>query len=211
MSVDHVTGAEQADDDSVGYGRPMTEQLAPATEPADPSEQAGPAERTLFGSTAPSVASVSDSRPVELGVTFVPAVNGQVTGVRFYKGPGNTGTHTGTLWTASGQVIKTAAFQAETASGWQTLTFDVPVTILPNTEYVVSYHAPTGRYAVTGNAFNSAALHNPPLHVPMTGAMYTYGAGGVFPGDSSNLKITTPEDLELARALVGLRTGGRTA
>ena len=37
------------------------------------------------------------------------------------------------------------------------------------------------------------------------------GAVRVFPGDGSNLKITMPEDLELARALIERRTRGPTA
>ena len=35
---------------------------------------------------------------VELGLRFTPTVDGFVTGVRFYKGAGNTGTHVGSLW-----------------------------------------------------------------------------------------------------------------
>ena len=33
---------------------------------------------------------------------FTADVNGSITGIRFYKGAGNTGTHIGNLWTASG-------------------------------------------------------------------------------------------------------------
>ena len=35
-------------------------------------------------------------------ITTVKFVTGTVTGVRFYKGAGNTGTHTGHLWSATG-------------------------------------------------------------------------------------------------------------
>jgi len=35
---------------------------------------------------------------VELGMKFQSSESGYVTGIRFYKGTGNTGTHTGTLW-----------------------------------------------------------------------------------------------------------------
>jgi hypothetical protein len=34
---------------------------------------------------------------VELGVKFTSDVDGQVTGIRFYKGSGNSGTHVGNL------------------------------------------------------------------------------------------------------------------
>ena len=41
-------------------------------------------------------------------------------GIRFYKAVANTGTHVGSLWTASGQLLASATFTGETASGWQT-------------------------------------------------------------------------------------------
>ena len=46
-------------------------------------------------------------------------------GVRFYKGTGNTGTHTGSLWSSTGLRLATGTFTGETSSGWQTLTFAV--------------------------------------------------------------------------------------
>ena len=58
--------------------------------------------------------------PVELGAAFTPAKDGTVTAIRFYKGAGNTGTHTGSLWTASGTRLATVTFTGETATGWQT-------------------------------------------------------------------------------------------
>ena len=54
---------------------------------------------------------------------MVPAADGFITGVRFYKGAGNTGTHTGTLYSASGSVLATGTFSNETATGWQMLNF----------------------------------------------------------------------------------------
>ena len=53
--------------------------------------------------------------------------NGQITGIRFYKSGGNLGTHTGSLWAATGgSPLATATFTNETASGWQTATFSSP-------------------------------------------------------------------------------------
>ena len=54
-------------------------------------------------------------------------VTGYVTGVRFYKGSQNTGTHTGELWSSTGQLLATATFSSESASGWQQLNFANPV------------------------------------------------------------------------------------
>ena len=55
--------------------------------------------------------------------------NGWVSGVRFYKGTGNSGTHTGSLWTDGGTLLATGTFTGETASGWQTLEFPTAVQV----------------------------------------------------------------------------------
>ena len=52
---------------------------------------------------------------VELGVKFRADQPGFVTGIRFYKGAGNTGTHVGNLWTSDGTLLATATFTGETA------------------------------------------------------------------------------------------------
>ena len=73
--------------------------------------------------TTPAVAAWPDNGSVELGVKVTPAVDGTITGVSFYKGATNTGTHTGHLWGSTGAPLATATFTGETASGWQTALF----------------------------------------------------------------------------------------
>ncbi len=106
-----------------------------------------------------------------------------MTGVRFYKGAGNSGTHTGTLWSSTGSRLATGTFTNESASGWQTLTFAAEVPVSANTTYVVSYYAPRGRYSYTYDQFRSA-LTNPPL-TALSGSngVYRYGSSG-FPSSS---------------------------
>src|SRR6202043_3476529 len=89
-------------------------------------------------SWAPVNPSANDGSELELGMQFQSAQSGYVTGVRFYKGAGNTGTHTGTLWTATGAKLTSGTFTNETATGWQTMTFARSVPIQANTTYVVS-------------------------------------------------------------------------
>ena len=51
---------------------------------------------SLFSTaTVPTETSSDDGGAYELGVRFSPSQSGQISGVRFYKGTGNTGTHTG--------------------------------------------------------------------------------------------------------------------
>jgi hypothetical protein len=142
---------------------------------------------SLFPATAvPVVAADSDTAAVEVGVKFRSDVGGTVTGLRFYKGTGNTGTHVAHLWSATGTSLATATMSGESASGWQSVTFPAPVTISANTTYVASYYAPSGHYAADAGFFSSAGVDNPPLHAlsdPAGGGdgVYRYGTGGGFP------------------------------
>ncbi|URD49591.1 DUF4082 domain-containing protein [Chroococcidiopsis sp. CCNUC1] len=139
---------------------------------------------TWNDTATPTTAASSDTQAVELGVKFKSDVNGYVTGIRFYKGSGNTGTHIGNLWTSAGQLLTTATFSNETASGWQQVNFSQPVAINANTVYVASYHTSSGRYAINEGYFTSS-IDSPPLHFLRDGesggnGVYKYGTTG-FP------------------------------
>ncbi|MEY9875398.1 hypothetical protein ABH931_004899 [Streptacidiphilus sp. MAP12-33] len=139
--------------------------------------------------TVPGTTDVTaDPNSLELGARFQASVAGNVTGVTFYKGTGNTGTHTGSLWSSAGQLLATGTFTNETATGWQTLTFATPVAISANTAYVVSYHAPNGNYAADEGYFGGAHLAYPLTALAdLSGAhngLYQYGTSA-FPTGSS--------------------------
>jgi chitodextrinase len=132
----------------------------------------------------PAIVSDPDNVSVELGVKFRSSVNGFICGIRFYKGSTNTGTHTGKLWSSSGQLLANATFQNETASGWQQVSFANPVAITANTTYVASYVAPVGRYSANTNYFTAAVTSGPLTALSNAEAggngVYQYGSGG-FP------------------------------
>jgi|GEM_PF-1864945 len=98
---------------------------------------------------------------IEAGVKFRPNVQGQITGIRFYKRSANTGTHVGSLWTVDGVLLARATFTNETASGWQQVNFNAPVTVTPGQVYVASYYSPKGNVAYKSNAFTSSRVTNP--------------------------------------------------
>ena len=75
--------------------------------------------RAVQPDAVPVATTSTDTGSVELGVRFTTDTSGWVTGVRFYKGAGNTGVHTGSLWASDGTLLSTATFTSETASGWQ--------------------------------------------------------------------------------------------
>jgi uncharacterized protein YkwD len=143
-------------------------------------------------STTPAIRSATVNMPVELGVKFRSDVSGLVTGIRFYKGLPNTGTHTGSLWTSTGTLLATATFTNETGSGWQTLMFSSPVPISANTTYVASYHSPNGTFSLDFDYFLHG-VDNAPLHALQYGVdgpngLLLFSPGGQFPayGNGNN-------------------------
>ncbi|MET7460681.1 DUF4082 domain-containing protein [Nonomuraea sp. NPDC005501] len=139
-------------------------------------------------SDTPAVSSHTETQPVTLGVKFQATTTGVVSGIRFYKGSLNTGTHTGSLWTAGGTLLASATFSNETASGWQQMDFATPVTVTANTTYVASYHTPSGHFSYTLQYFTSQHA-SPPLVALADGAaggngVYTYGATSAFPSST---------------------------
>jgi hypothetical protein len=144
-------------------------------------------------STLPGVAAVNDPNAIEVGVKFRTSTDGVISGLRFYKGASNTGTHIGHLWTDTGTLIGSASFINETSTGWQTVAFSTPVPVTANTVYVASYHTDAGNYALSRPYF-STGYSNPPLYafstseVSVGNGVYSYGPG-TFPNqswDSSN-------------------------
>ncbi len=141
--------------------------------------------------TVPGTTASTDTGAVELGVKFRASSNGFISGVKFYKGAGNAGTHVGNLWNTAGTRLATATFTNETASGWQTVTFPTPVAVAANTVYVASYHAPVGHYAINANYFTSAGITNGPLYALRNGesggnGVYRYGATSGYPDSTWN-------------------------
>jgi len=145
---------------------------------------------SLFSSNqVPTNVTINDPSPVELGMKFQTAAAGKVIGFRFYKGPQNTGTHVGNLWSAAGALLATVTFTNETASGWQQVNLANAVTLTAGASYVVSYHT-NGNYSADGNYF-TAALTSGPLTAPASSAsggngVYAYGGSSAFPTNSYN-------------------------
>ena len=141
---------------------------------------------TIFGTLLPQVASASETKAVELGTAFTVSQAGNVTGIRFYKGTGNTGTHVGSLWNAAGTRLAQVTFVNETATGWQTATLSTPVALATGQRYVVSYRAPNGRYSYTTGFFNQTWTSGVFTASGPDNGLYRYGASGSMPTNSWN-------------------------
>ncbi|HET9658373.1 MAG TPA: N,N-dimethylformamidase beta subunit family domain-containing protein, partial [Kineosporiaceae bacterium] len=138
----------------------------------------------------PKVASQADTRSVELGMRFRASRNGTVVGVKFYKGSLNTGVHEVSVWATNGDRIGAGVVINESASGWQSVKLAEPVPITANTTYIVSYHAPNGRYSVSSSFFTTAFSRSP-LTAPAStstapNGLYLYGTGPALPTNSYN-------------------------
>jgi hypothetical protein len=152
---------------------------------AKPPNPPGVCPCSLFSDeTTPTILEINDGTPLTLGTRFSSDVKGVVTGVRFYKSPGNTGAHVGSLWNQNGVELASGTFTNESASGWQQLNFATPVAIAKNTPYTVAYRSTTGRYSATPNAFSERDLSWAPLRVTPTAGAYTYAPG--FPAGQSS-------------------------
>ena len=132
---------------------------------------------TLLDFGTPATIDGGDTSGVELGVKFTrrrcPARSPASGSTRRAPTPG---THVGDLWSASGQLLATATFSNESASGWQSVQFSQPVSVTAGTTYVASYFAPNGHYSFTGSAFDSSVT-NGPLTAPSSASS---GGNGVY-------------------------------
>ncbi|WP_367138314.1 DUF4082 domain-containing protein [Saccharothrix sp. HUAS TT1] len=147
-----------------------------------------PALRSLFdvGDT-PGTVTVHDGSPVQLGTKFrTSAADARAVGIRFYKGPRNTGEHVAHLWTAGGVLLASATFTGETGTGWQEVAFGTSVPLDPGTTYIASYHT-NGWYSASAGFFAADHVRDT-LTAPADGGngVFTYGPAGSFPGSSFN-------------------------
>jgi len=147
----------------------------------------------------PGVADSGATASTEVGVKFKTDTFGFVSGIRFYKASTNTGTHIGNLWTSTGQLLASATFTGESASGWQQVNFANPVPLNTDTTYIASYFAPSGHYSADPAYFYTAPqigsapglVDSPPLHAiqnsnTVTNGVFATSSTSAFPGSTSN-------------------------
>jgi len=132
--------------------------------------------RSLFNEEdGPAVEYYSDARETELGVRFRVDRPGLVLGVKFYKAPGDSVLHTGSLWSPSGQKLATATFTGESAAGWQEVRFAEPVHIDAGGNYTASYHSPQGTFGYNHDYYAGRTQDNGVLHTPTGAGVFAYG------------------------------------
>jgi hypothetical protein len=126
-----------------------------------------------------------NSGSITVGVKFRSSQPGNVTAIRFYKGSGTNGSHSGHLFTGTGTLLGSITFSGETSSGWQEMSFTTPIEISANTTYIASCYSDSGYYGFTTLGLSSAVT-NGPLTALANG---TDGGNGLY---DYNIAATSP-------------------
>jgi Domain of unknown function (DUF4347)/Domain of unknown function (DUF4082) len=144
----------------------------------------GSTTETLFTTQVPILTNATDGTgsagDYELGMEFQSAKAGQISSIRYYKAASETGAHVGKIWSGTGTLLASVTFANETASGWQQQALSAPLTIQPNTTYVVSVNA--NQYYVATNSGIATTLTNGDLSAIADGSNGVYNVSpGAFP------------------------------
>ena len=113
---------------------------------------------------------------IEVGLKFRSDVPGYVDGIRFYKTPGDSGTHTAQLYSSGGNLLASTAFSNETDSGWQSVLFDSAIPIDADSTYIAAYFSSLGNYILTAYGLKTAVTNGPLTAL----ADSTDGFNGIF-------------------------------
>ena len=148
----------------------------------------------LLSGLTPNNGNYNDSDPVNVGVKFNVRGAPYVSGVKFYKGIDNTGTHVAHLYdvTASSE-LDSKAFSSETSSGWQTVSFDANVQVRDDHNYTVWVSMPNGHYAADGTLAGGSNYFGPFGH----GAYGDSESVVTIPGGNSGVYSYTSDDTAL--------------
>jgi hypothetical protein len=119
----------------------------------------------------------------EFGMKFTVSQPESVRSIRFYKDARETGTHIGTIWSASGVKLATVTFSSETASGWQQQALATPLALTPGTVYVVSVNN-NSFFDITRSGLTTAITAGPLASVAGPANGVFSGSAGTFPTQS---------------------------
>lgn len=146
---------------------------------------------TLLNTTTPALTGldVQDGRPgsgltYEMGMKFTVDRTMRLTAIRYYKDAGETGTHVGRLWNASGTQLGSVTFSGESASGWQQAALSAPVTLSSGTTYTVSVGLNT-RFVMTTSGLATSVVNGPLRSVVGSNGVFGNSAA-TFPTNSWN-------------------------
>ena len=127
----------------------------------------------------------TDSTGIEVGLKFRSTVAVTISGMKYFRTPGNFGYHIGQLYSMDRTLLASQMFTNETDSGWQTVMFTSPVAISPNTTFIAAYFSSLGFYVSNDYKLNRS-ITNGTLSILPDGAdgpngVYSYTNSPAFP------------------------------
>ena len=139
---------------------------------------------SVFPTAVPQSTASAENKTWEQGVEISSNLSGVIKQVRFWRSAGEPmGGHTARIWSASGTLLTSKAFNETSSPGWQYATVDFP--IQAGVRYRVTYNAYT-EVAKTFFVFNSGPITKGPLTA--WGSYYGTPAG-VFPTSHSTSNL----------------------
>jgi hypothetical protein len=172
---------------------------------------------SIFGNTVPKTPVDPDGNAVTLGVKFTSTQAGKITGMRFYRGQGNSHGYTVALYDRYGKQLALASLAQDTCTVpcWEQVSFLAPVSINANTRYVAAYYTSNGAYADDQSGLLSNVT-KPPLTALANGGVYSYGSGIALPTHTWNASnyyvdvMFTPAVQQQQQLISGVSLSGST-
>lgn len=124
----------------------------------------------LFSAQTPSTTDATDNQGITLSTRFTADVDGNVTGVRFYRAATAPASVIGLLYSDAGAELARATFGTLT-TGWNSVTFATPVATTAGSYYRAAYWS-SGSYVASTGFFNS-----PVTNGRLTGTNGYFGYG----------------------------------
>jgi hypothetical protein len=109
-----------------------------------------------------------DNQGLNIGFTFVPVVDGEVTGIRFRSTGTVSGVYTGALYSpvdddppngsTDGTIMDSVVFGTVNATAWNVASFSSPLPVTAGQPYRARVHNTAGRYVARGGGFFGSAI-----------------------------------------------------
>ena len=174
----------------------VTDSTAPPVEQTitvtvtDIIDETGQAVSTLFEDSVAPTIKTNDPTDYELGVKFQAAQDGNITGLRYYRGVADaddTDSRTLNLWTVDGLNLASATVESVPGeSGWQFVELATPVAVQAGQTYVASYGT-VQNYAFTSGYFTQPRPGPDGILTALASdtsngnGVFAVGAPGIFP------------------------------
>jgi hypothetical protein len=129
----------------------------------------------LYSTQTPTTADANDGQGITLSTRLTSDVDGNVTGIRFYRAATAPTSAIGLLYSEAGAELARATF-GTLATGWNSVTFTTPVATTAGTYYRAAYWS-SSPYAYTSGQFTATVTNG---HLTGTGGYYAYGASPTF-------------------------------